>query len=284
MTAHKKVDFGNTHLSSIMNYTKEMVDANCLPPENAPAFMNALSERMLETLAMFRSVADVTARAAADVAKATEDDAVRHVPQDGTSPPENETTTSSDKKEAKMPKYSKTAKMREAFTREGPVRDELPAIAAAHRFVAPKRGVGRPRKDAPAPVISEQQRAFDRAFLEKYPVLPGLSAENTVADDEITILFDGKKLKMIGRHLWTRYGINTDDYKRIYSLPADYPICAPGYRSVRRSHAKKQGLGTEKVPKTPKTQKASAEGSDVVSIEAGVRSRRNVIVAKNVAA
>lgn len=284
MTAHKKVDFGNAHLTSIMNYTKEMVDANCLPPENAPAFMNALSERMLETLSLFQSVADVTGRAAAAAAGATEDDAVRHVPQDGTSPPENE-ATSSDKKEAKMPKYSKTAKMREAFTREGPVRDELPAIAAAHRFVAPKRGVGRPRKDAPAPVISAQQRAFDRAFLEKYPVLPGLTAENTVAAEEITILFDGKKLKMIGRHLLSRYGINTDDYKRIYSLPADYPICAPGYRDVRRGHAKKQGLGTAKVPKTPKAQKASVEVADVVSIKAGARARRGkAVVAKDVAA
>lgn len=283
MTAHKNVDFGNTHLASIMNYTKDMVDANYLSPENAPAFMNVLSERMLETLEMFRSVADVTTRAATTMAEATDNGAPSHVPNNGTALSDKE-TTSSDKKVAKMPKYSKTAKMREAFTREGPVRDELPAVAAAHRFVAPKRGVGRPRKDTPAPVISEEQRAFDRAFLEKFPVLPGLSADNTVAADAITILFDGKKLKMIGRHLLT-YGINTDDYKRIYSLPSDYPTCAPGYRDVRRDHAKKQGLGTPKVPKTPKAQKASTTGADVLPIKTGARSRRGkAVVGSDVAA
>jgi hypothetical protein len=274
MTAQKSVDVGNTHLESIMNYTKDMVAANRLRPENAPAFMSALSERMLDTLAMFETVAHVTACAAV-VARETKDDKPRQASQIVTSTSDYKTTTSSDLKEDKVPKYSKTAKMREAFTREGPVRAELPAVAAAHRFVTPKRGVGRPRKDAPSPVVTKAQRLFDRAFLAKYPVLADLTAENTVAHDKITILFDGKKLKMIGRHLWTRYGINTDDYKRIYSLPSDYPICAPGYRDVRRTHAKSQGLGTAKVPKTPKGQKASDNNGEVVSIaDVGARNRR----------
>lgn len=261
MTAQKSVDVGNTHLATIMDYTKSMVAANRVQPEKAPAFMNALSEAMMETLNKFESVAEATARAANDAGKKS-----RRAVGENTNKQNSKTKTSSEMKEAKMPKYLKTAKMREAFTREGEVPAELPAVAAAHRFVAPKRGVGRPRKDAPAPVVTEQQRAFDRAFLAKYPILPGLSAENSVDEDAITILFDGKKLKMIGRHLWTRYGINTDDYKRIYSLGADYPICAPGYRNVRRGHAKKQGLGTAKVPKTPKTKKASRKGAEVVAL------------------
>jgi predicted transcriptional regulator len=259
MTAQKSVDVGNTHLTTIIDYTKSMVAANRVQPENAPAFMNALSEAMMETLNKFESVIEVTARAANDVA-----DASRCTVVENSNKQSNKTKTSSKMKEAKMPNYSKTAKMREALTREGQVPTDLPAIAAAHRFVAPKRSVGRPRKDAPKPVITAQQRAFDRAFLAKYPILPGLSAQNSVSDETITILMDGKKLKMIGRHLEAAYGINTDDYKRIYSLGEDYPTCAPGYRSVRRGHAKKQGLGTEKVPKTPK---AFSEVQEVTSLE-----------------
>ncbi|MDW9481857.1 hypothetical protein GOB57_24725 [Sinorhizobium meliloti] len=275
MTAQKSVDVGNTHLETIMDYTKTMVAANRVQPEKAPAFMNALSEAMLETLNKFESVAEATARAAVVASDAAKDKSRRAAKEEKT-PGDNNTKTSSEKKGEKVTEYAKTAKMREAFTREGNVPAELPAVAAAYRYVTPKRGVGRPRKDAPVPVISDQQRAFDCAFIEKYPVLPGLTAENSFTDDEITILFDGKKLKMIGRHLFTRYGINTEDYKRIYSLPDDYPICAPGYRNIRRSHAKKQGLGTAKVPKTPK---ASKVGADVVSLSGsneGAAARKTV--------
>jgi predicted transcriptional regulator len=79
--------------------------------------------------------------------------------------------------------------------------------------------------------------------------MSGLTVENTVSDNEITILIDGKKMKMIKRYLQTKYGITFEDYKRIYNLPDDYPSCAPAYRSVRAGHAVTQGLGTGRVPR-----------------------------------
>jgi predicted transcriptional regulator len=112
-------------------------------------------------------------------------------------------------------------------------------------------------------VLTPEQLTFDKDFLEKHPVLEGLTEANSIGEDVLTVLFDGKKLKMIGRHLWTRYDITMDDYRRIYKLDAKYPSCAPGYRGERRGHAKRQGLGTAKVPKTPKTAQDHAE---VVSI------------------
>jgi hypothetical protein len=172
---------------------------------------------------------------------------------------------SSDDKEAKVPKYAKTEKMRAALTGEGPISEKLPAVVAAYRYVAPKRGVGRPRKDAPVPVLTPEQRAFDKDFLEKHPVLEGLTEANSIGEDVLTILFDGTKLKMINRYLWTKHGITVDDYRRIYKLDPKYPSCAASYREERRRHARRQGLGTDMVPKTPKVAKAR-KAVKVVSI------------------
>ena len=92
--------------------------------------------------------------------------------------------------------------------------------------------------------------------------MPGLTPENAIGHGEITVLFDGKRLKMIGRHLRTRYGLSFADYKRIYGLPDDYPSCAPGYAAERSRHARNQGLGTAKVPKRVVTPIRSAEGAE----------------------
>lgn len=254
MNQKTSTNIGNAHLETLMGYTKTMVAANRVRPEEAPAFMNELSEAMLDTLAKFEKVANVAAAAARDASNT----GVNHGERE-------------EARAAKTPKFSKTAKMREAFTQKGSKLTEagLPAVAAAHRFQAPKRGVGRPRKDAQPAVVSKEQRAFDRAFLSKYPILPGLDVANSVGPNEIIVLFDGKKLKMIKRYLESSYGINFEDYKRIYSLPADYPSCAPGYKVERSRHARSQGLGTVKVPKTPKGSDV-APISDTVDVDAAV--------------
>ena len=56
-------------------------------------------------------------------------------------------------------------------------------------------------------------------------------------------LDDGKKLKMLKRHLSTSYGMSPDDYRAKWGLPADYPMVAPNYAAQRRELAKKIGLG-----------------------------------------
>jgi hypothetical protein len=255
MSVQASVDIGNAHLEALMGYTRTMVAANKVQPENAPAFMSALSEAMMATVTKFKVVAEVVAKAAEmanEAGKGKSSAAVKAK----TKTSKNKTEASSDGKEAKVTKYAKTAKMRAALSAKGPIPDRLPAVVAAYRFVAPKRGVGRPRKDAPKPILTERQLAFDKAFLEKYPVLEGLTEANSIDHEELTILFDGTKLKMINRYLWTKHGITVEDYRRIYGLAPDYPSCAAAYREERRGHAKRQGLGTDMVPKTPKGAKA----------------------------
>lgn len=74
------------------------------------------------------------------------------------------------------------------------------------------------------------------------PVVP---IKKSVMNDYIVCLEDGKKLKMLKRHLKTRYNMSPEDYRRRWGLPDDYPMVAPAYAEQRSSLAKKIGLGTK---------------------------------------
>ena len=80
--------------------------------------------------------------------------------------------------------------------------------------------------------------------VEEKPV-PAVSIRSSVKADHIVCLEDGKKLKMLKRHLMTHYGMTPDDYRTRWGLPADYPMVAPDYAETRRVLAKKIGLGTK---------------------------------------
>jgi predicted transcriptional regulator len=75
---------------------------------------------------------------------------------------------------------------------------------------------------------------------------PAVSIRSSVKPDFIVCLEDGKKLKMLKRHLMTHYQMTPDDYRTKWGLPADYPMVAPNYAEQRRSLAKKIGLGTSR--------------------------------------
>jgi predicted transcriptional regulator len=72
---------------------------------------------------------------------------------------------------------------------------------------------------------------------------PAVSIRSSVKPDHIVCLEDGKKLKMLKRHLMTHYNLTPDQYRARWSLPADYPMVAPNYAEKRRELAKKIGLG-----------------------------------------
>lgn len=72
---------------------------------------------------------------------------------------------------------------------------------------------------------------------------PAVPVRNSVKRDYIVCLDDGKKLKMLKRHLMTHYGMTPDDYRTKWGLPADYPMVAPAYAEQRRELAKAIGLG-----------------------------------------
>lgn len=78
---------------------------------------------------------------------------------------------------------------------------------------------------------------------------PAVSIRASVKNDHIVCLEDGKKLKMLKRHLATRYNMTPDQYRARWNLPADYPMVAPAYAEKRRELAKKIGLGRKPAPK-----------------------------------
>jgi predicted transcriptional regulator len=83
---------------------------------------------------------------------------------------------------------------------------------------------------------------------------PAVPIRASIKRDYIICLEDGKKLKMLKRHLMTHFGMTPDDYRAKWDLPADYPMVAPAYAETRRDLAKAIGLGRK--PGTGRKKKA----------------------------
>ncbi len=75
---------------------------------------------------------------------------------------------------------------------------------------------------------------------------PAVSIRSSIKPDYVICLEDGKKLKMLKRHLMTHYGMTPDQYRTKWGLPNDYPMVAPNYAEQRRTLAKAIGLGTKR--------------------------------------
>src|SRR5678809_1635665 len=75
---------------------------------------------------------------------------------------------------------------------------------------------------------------------------PKVPIRSSIKPDYIVCLEDGKKLKMLKRHLMTHYQMTPDQYRAKWNLPADYPMVAPNYAEQRRTLAKSIGLGTKR--------------------------------------
>lgn len=77
----------------------------------------------------------------------------------------------------------------------------------------------------------------------KEELRPAVPVRKSVTDDFIICLEDGKKMKMLKRHLATAYGMTPEQYREKWGLPADYPMVAPNYSLKRQRLAKENGLG-----------------------------------------
>jgi predicted transcriptional regulator len=86
---------------------------------------------------------------------------------------------------------------------------------------------------------------------------PAVSIRASIKPDYIVCLEDGKKLKMLKRHLMTHYKMTPDQYRARWSLPADYPMVAPNYAEKRRELAVKIGLGRKPGQKRGRKPKAA---------------------------
>jgi len=79
---------------------------------------------------------------------------------------------------------------------------------------------------------------------------PSVPVKKSIMPDYIICLEDGKKLKMLKRHLRTTYNLTPDEYRTKWGLPSDYPMVAPNYAIQRSEFAKKIGLGRKVVTET----------------------------------
>ena len=75
---------------------------------------------------------------------------------------------------------------------------------------------------------------------------PAVPVKKSVTPDYIVCLEDGKKLKMLKRHLMSTYKLTPAEYRTKWGLPSDYPMVAPNYAKARSEMAVKIGLGNRK--------------------------------------
>lgn len=81
---------------------------------------------------------------------------------------------------------------------------------------------------------------------------PAVAVKKSVTPEFIICLEDGKKLKMLKRHLRTAYRMTPEEYRTKWGLPADYPMVAPNYAQQRSVFAKRIGLGRKPAGKKKK--------------------------------
>lgn len=98
------------------------------------------------------------------------------------------------------------------------------------------------------PLINQVFKALSNAGVDSLSIedrpQPAVPIKRSVTPDYLICLEDGKKLKMLKRHLKTAYNMTPDQYRERWGLPADYPMVAPNYAEKRSKLAKDIGLGT----------------------------------------
>jgi len=122
-------------------------------------------------------------------------------------------------------------------------------------------------------LIRQVFRALDgagQAEPEPEKLQPAVPIKRSVFPDYIVCLEDGKKLKMLKRHLQSAYGMTPEQYRERWGLPSDYPMVAPNYAERRSTLAREIGLG-RKVVTEAEVEDAAAE--DAVATET-VKPRR----------
>ncbi|CAO3406532.1 MucR family transcriptional regulator [Azospirillum largimobile] len=107
-----------------------------------------------------------------------------------------------------------------------------------------------PVHDLPT-LINSVQAAFrglgeDKPAQAKAELVPAVAIKKSVTPEYIVCLEDGKKLKMLKRHLKTVYDMTPDEYRAKWGLPAEYPMVAPNYAKARSEMATKLGLGRKR--------------------------------------
>lgn len=144
--------------------------------------------------------------------------------------------------------------------------DRARMLGLMARIVSAHIGNNKVTVDALPSLIEAVYRTLATAeTVEPAPVVqtPAVPVKKSVFPDFIVCLEDGKKLKMLKRHLQTSYGMTPSDYRMKWNLPADYPMVAPSYASHRSTLAKSIGFGRKRAsePVVKKIPARRAKGS-----------------------
>lgn len=75
---------------------------------------------------------------------------------------------------------------------------------------------------------------------------PAIDIDQSIHQDYLICLEDGKQFKSLKRHLMTHYNLTPEEYREKWGLPADYPMVAPAYAKARSELAKQMGLGQKR--------------------------------------
>ena len=90
------------------------------------------------------------------------------------------------------------------------------------------------------------QSIEDRDRVTSHQSLPAVPIEESIQNEKIICLEDGKSFKMLKRHLASNYNMTPEQYRKKWNLPIDYPMVAPAYSKQRQQLAKAIGLGKVK--------------------------------------
>jgi len=112
-----------------------------------------------------------------------------------------------------------------AFTSNNPVaKEDLPDVIASTYEALRLSAEGPAIDDMPKPV-------------------PAVPVDESITEDFLICLEDGKPFKSLKRHLRTKFDLTPEAYREKWGLPPDYPMVAPGYAKERSELAKRMGLG-----------------------------------------
>jgi len=114
---------------------------------------------------------------------------------------------------------------------------QIVAAHVGHNAVAPT--------EVPALIraVHEALAAAGAPEKQETPPEPAVPIRRSIQPDHLVCLEDGKKLKMLKRHLQTAFGMTPEEYRAKWGLPHDYPMVAPSYAKQRSELAKQIGLG-----------------------------------------
>ncbi len=127
---------------------------------------------------------------------------------------------------------------------------QAPAVAQAP---APVRAANPPIPVAPVPAAETRFMTAAEQGVE-----PAVPIKESVQPDWIVCLEDGRKMKMLKRHLSSVYRMSPEQYRTRWGLPPNYPLVAPNYAKQKSKYAKRVGLGTHRMREDVKSARADA--------------------------